>query len=369
MKTSLKRTPLYNNHVLLGAKMVPFAGYEMPVQYPSGITSEHHSVRNDAGLFDVSHMGEFFVTGPDATRFLQFLTTNDVDALTVGQCQYSLLCQDDGGILDDLLIYKKDHGYMLVVNAARKEADWNWLLGFVDGFEVELTDKSEEIGLLALQGPRSQEILESMTDLNLGQLHYYHFVKGEVGGITGIISRTGYTGEDGFEFYVETDSTVSLWEKLLENGAACGLKPAGLGSRDSLRLEVGFALYGNDLDQLHTPLESGLNWLVKWDKGDFVGRDAVLRQKSEGLPKKLIAMVLDQKGFPRPGYAILCDGLEVGEITSGTVSPSLGEGIAMGYIPGELANSAANFGINIRGRTIPGTCIKPPFYKKGSVRR
>ncbi|MEO2159163.1 MAG: glycine cleavage system aminomethyltransferase GcvT, partial [bacterium] len=220
----MKKTPLYNSHVSLGAKMVPFAGYEMPVQYSSGITSEHHSVRNEAGLFDVSHMGEFFVSGPDACRFLQFLTTNDVSALSVGQCQYSLLCQDDGGILDDLLIYKKGQGYMLVVNAARKKTDWNWLLRFVNDFEVELTDRSEEIGLLALQGPKSQEIVESMTDLNLDQIRYYHFAEGKVGGIATTISRTGYTGEDGFEFYVESGSAVTLWENLLDSGVAQGLK-------------------------------------------------------------------------------------------------------------------------------------------------
>jgi aminomethyltransferase len=258
---------------------------------------------------------------------------------------------------------------MLVVNAARKKTDWNWLLRFVNDFEVELTDRSEEIGLLALQGPKSQEIVESMTDLNLDQIRYYHFAEGKVGGIATTISRTGYTGEDGFEFYVESGSAVTLWENLLDSGVAQGLKPAGLGSRDSLRLEVGFALYGNDLDDLHTPLESGLNWLVKWDAGDFVGREALLRQKSEGLPEKLITIILDQKGFPRPGYVIKCDGLEVGKVTSGTVSPSLGEGIAMGYVPGGLAESPAGFGVQIRDRTIPSTPIKPPFYKGGSVRR
>mgnify|MGYP003387999378 CR=1 FL=1 len=369
METSLKTTPLHSSHISLGAKMVPFAGYDMPVQYSSGITSEHHSVRSEAGLFDVSHMGEFFVSGPDSCRFLQFLTTNDISALSVGQCQYTLLCQDDGGILDDLLIYKKDHGYMLVVNAARKETDWNWLLRFVNDFEVKLIDRSEEIGLVALQGPKSQEIVEALTEINLDQIRYYHFVESEVGGIAATISRTGYTGEDGFEFYVDSGSVVTLWGKLLDSGVAHGLKPAGLGSRDSLRLEVGFALYGNDLDELHTPLESGLNWLVKWDTGDFVGREALLRQKSEGLPEKLITIILDQKGFPRPGYAIMCDGLEVGKVTSGTVSPSLGVGIAMGYVPGELAKSDASFGVKIRDQTIPSTCIKPPFYRKGSVRR
>ncbi|SVB61852.1 uncharacterized protein METZ01_LOCUS214706, partial [marine metagenome] len=275
MEMSLKKTPLYNNHVSLGAKLVPFAGYEMPVQYSSGITSEHVAVRNEAGLFDVSHMGEFFVKGPDACRFLQFLTTNDVSTLTVGQCQYSLLCQDDGGIIDDLLIYRKSQEYMLVVNAARKQIDWEWLQRFAGDFEVELTDKSDKTGLLALQGPKSQEIIDSMTDLNLDDISYYHFSEGEIAGVNAIISRTGYTGEDGFEFYVDAGSTVTLWERLLDIGTPFGLKPAGLGSRDSLRLEVGFALYGNDLDAVHTPLESGLNWLVKWEKGDFVGRDAL----------------------------------------------------------------------------------------------
>ena len=369
METSLKKTALHSNHVSLGAKMVPFAGYEMPVQYSAGITSEHHSVRKEAGLFDVSHMGEFYVDGPDACRFLQFLTTNDVGALTIGQCQYSLLCQTDGGIIDDLLIYRKSKGYMLVVNAARKETDWNWLQEFTGKFEVELKDESEDLGLLALQGPKTQTIIDSMTDLNLDEIPYYHFAEGKIAGVNALISRTGYTGEDGFEFYVDTSSTVILWENLLENGRPHGLKPAGLGSRDSLRLEVGFALYGNDLDQSHTPLESGLNWLVKWSKGDFVGRDSLARQKEEGLPEKLIAVVMDQRGFPRPGYSITSDGVEVGKVTSGTVSPSLGVGIAMGYIPGVLSNSNTELGIMIRGQTIPSTRTKAPFYKDGSVRR
>jgi len=369
MEMSLKKTPLYNNHVSLGAKLVPFAGYEMPVQYSSGITSEHVAVRNEAGLFDVSHMGEFFVKGPDACRFLQFLTTNDVSTLTVGQCQYSLLCQDDGGIIDDLLIYRKSQEYMLVVNAARKQIDWEWLQRFAGDFEVELTDKSDKTGLLALQGPKSQEIIDSMTDLNLDDISYYHFSEGEIAGVNAIISRTGYTGEDGFEFYVDAGSTAMLWERLLDIGTPFGLKPAGLGSRDSLRLEVGFALYGNDLDAVHTPLESGLNWLVKWEKGDFVGRDALTRQKEEGLPEKLIAFVLDQKGFPRPGYPITCDGREIGKITSGTVSPSLGIGIAMGYIPGTMSVSDSDLGVKIRQQTIPSTRTRPPFYKGGSVRR
>ncbi len=369
MKTSLKKTSLYSKHVSLGAKMVPFAGYEMPVQYSEGITSEHHSVRNEAGLFDVSHMGEFFVEGPDAGRFLQFVTTNDVDALAIGQCQYSLLCQHDGGIIDDLLIYRKSRGYMLVVNAARKEIDWNWLQQFTSGFEVELRDDSEELGLLALQGPKAQSIVDSMTDLKLDDILYYHFAEGRIAGVDVLISRTGYTGEDGFEFYVDTSSVVTLWENILENGKPDGLKPAGLGSRDSLRLEVGFALYGNDLDQTRTPLESSLNWLVKLDKGDFVGKDSLLHQKDKGLPEKLVAVILDEKGFPRPGYPITSDGVEVGRVTSGTVSPSLGVGIAMGYIPGPMSNSDVELGIKIRGQIIPCTRTRPPVYESGSVRR
>ncbi|HIF37766.1 MAG TPA: glycine cleavage system aminomethyltransferase GcvT [Gemmatimonadetes bacterium] len=356
-----KKTPLYDRHIELGGNMVNFGGFLLPTQY-TGIKQEHQAVRSKAGIFDVSHMGEFIVSGQDAESFLQKMTVNDVASLSVGQAQYSAMCFENGGIVDDLLVYKKEDDFMLVVNAARKKTDWNWLLRFVNDFEVELTDRSEEIGLLALQGPKSQEIVESMTDLNLDQIRYYHFAEGKVGGIA-------TTGEDGFEFYVESGSAVTLWENLLDSGVAQGLKPAGLGSRDSLRLEVGFALYGNDLDDLHTPLESGLNWLVKWDAGDFVGREALLRQKSEGLPEKLITIILDQKGFPRPGYVIKCDGLEVGKVTSGTVSPSLGEGIAMGYVPGGLAESPAGFGVQIRDRTIPSTPIKPPFYKGGSVRR
>ena len=349
--------------------MVPFAGYEMPVQYPSGITAEHQAVRQAAGLFDVSHMGEFLVHGPQAIDLVQLVSVNDAADLSVGQCQYSAMCASDGGIRDDLVVYRMADHYMFVVNASRRAKDWEWIVGHSAGLDATLEDRSDETGLLALQGPRAQEILDPLSDVNLDDIAYYHFAVGSVAECPATISRTGYTGEDGFELYVGETDTVVVWNALSEQGREAGLLPSGLGARDSLRLEVGFALYGNDLDEEHTPLASRLGWLVKLDKGQFSGREALVRQKEEGVPRKLVGIRLTERGFPRPGYSIVHDGQDVGAVTSGTVSPSLGYGVALGYVPAELISPDTEVGVRIRDKVIPAVVARLPFYTEGSLRR
>jgi len=369
MDDTLKRTPLYSEHVGLGGKMVPFAGYEMPVQYPTGITAEHEAVRTAAGLFDASHMGEFIVRGPQALDLIQKVSVNDASRLALGQCQYTALCLESGGILDDFLVYRMADRYMLVVNASRRDEDWDWLSGHTAGLDVELEDQSDDTALLALQGPGAQEILAPLTNVDLEGVGYYRFTEGSVAGSPAIISRTGYTGEDGFELYVASDESAALWRKLLDDGHAGGLRPAGLGARDSLRLEVGYPLNGNDLDAEHTPLEAGLGWVVKLDKGDFVGRDVLARQKEVGVPTRLAGIRLTERGFPRPGYPIVHEGGEVGRVSSGTVSPTLGYGIAMGYVPRQVSTPDTSLGIRVRDKTIPAVVQRPPFYTEGTVRR
>lgn len=369
MNDTPKRTPLYDVHLGLGAKMVPFAGYEMPVQYPSGITAEHQAVREAAGIFDVSHMGEFLVHGPQALDLVQLVSVNDAAHLAVGQCQYSAMCAADGGIRDDLVVYRMADHYMLVVNASRRAQDWAWIVEHAEGLDATLEDRSDDMGLVALQGPRAQEILDPLTDVNLDDVAYYHFAVGTVAGCAATISRTGYTGEDGFELYVGEADTVAVWNALHEQGGGAGLLPCGLGARDSLRLEVGFALYGNELDEEHTPLASRLGWLVKLDKGEFSGRAALVRQKEQGVPDRLVGIRLTERGFPRPGYPIVHDGHEVGSVTSGTVSPSLGYGVALAYVPAELISPDTEVGVRIRDKVIPAVVARLPFYTEGSVRR
>ena len=369
MQDTLKKTPLHEEHLGLGAKMVPFAGYEMPVQYTSGITAEHEAVRDAAGLFDISHMGEFIVRGPQALDLVQRVTVNDASVLAHGQCQYSAMCREDGGILDDVVVYRMVDSYMIVVNASRRTVDWDWFSTQSAGLQVALEDRSDETGLLAIQGPNAEEILQPLTDTNLEDVRYYWFTEGTVAGREAIISRTGYTGEDGFEIYVSNEDSRWVWNVLLEHGRSLDLHPVGLGARDSLRLEVGFPLYGNDLDQEHTPFEGRLDWLVKLNKGDFSGRQALIRQKKEGLKRQLIGISLSERGFPRPGYPIVYNGEDVGAVTSGTVSPTLGFGIAMGYVPVDLATDETVLGIRIRDKVIPGSVNRPPFYKEGSVQR
>jgi len=365
----LRRTPLHAEHLRLNAKMVPFAGYEMPVQYPSGITAEHHAVRTAAGLFDVSHMGEFEVRGPRALNFVQHITTNDASRLAEGQAQYSTMVNEQGMVIDDLLVYRFADRYMLVVNGANHDKDWEWARQWADRFGVDLRDETDNLALLALQGPKAPEILSRLTDTDLDAIRYYHFAEGVVDGVPAIISRTGYTGEDGFELYVPAAQAAGLWRRLLEAGAGDGLIATGLGSRDSLRLEMGMALYGNDLDDGHTPLEGGLGWVTKLDKGDFVGREALARQKEAGVQRRLVGFRLKERGFPRPHYPVTFDGKTVGEVTSGTMSPTLGEGIGMAYVTPEAAKPGTEIGIVIRDRAIPAEVVKPPFHTKGTVKR
>lgn len=361
------RTPLHGEHVALGGKMVPFAGFSMPVQYPTGITAEHQAVRTAAGLFDVSHMGELEVRGPGARDFVQRVTTNDVDRLEVGQAQYSTLLNDDGKILDDLLVYRFHDRYMLVVNASNREKDLAWISRFAHDHEIELDDRSDAISLLALQGPKAEAILDRLTDHDLPSILYYRFSEGEVAGRPAVISRTGYTGEDGFELYVDAADAASLWRALLEAGSPEGLIPAGLGARDSLRLEMGFALYGNDLDEEHTPLEAGLGWVVKMGKGDFVGRDALARQKEAGIQRRLAGFRLLERGFPRRGYAIRSESGD-GAVTSGVSSPSTGDGIGLGYMPVDVARPGSRIEVVIRDRPVPAEVVRPPFYTEGTAR-
>jgi aminomethyltransferase len=369
MTDSLKRTPLFDEHERLGGKIVPFAGYEMPVQYPSGIIAEHNAVRTAAGLFDVSHMGELEVRGGDALGFVQYVTTNDAGRLEEGQAQYSALCRPDGGILDDCIVYRFPDHYMVVVNASNIDKDRDWIAQFTDRFGVTLTDRSDETGLIALQGPASQPILASITDADLDGIAYYHFTEGRVAGVPGVISRTGYTGEDGFELYLPAADTPKVWTRLLEAGAADGLIPAGLGARDSLRLEMGYALYGNDMDERRTPLEAGLGWITKLDKGEFIGRDALARQKEQGVQSRLAGFICTERGFPRHGYEVRVDGEAAGEVTSGGVSPMLQQGVGMCYLPAAAAKPGTRIDVMVRDKAIPAEVVRPPFYKEGSVRK
>jgi aminomethyltransferase len=367
--TGLERTPLHAEHVRLEAKMVPFAGFDMPVQYPSGITAEHRAVRERAGLFDVSHMGELEVRGPAALELVQRISINDASRLGAGQAQYSAMCAEDGGIVDDLLVYRYPEHFMLVVNASNREKDLDWIREAASGLDVEVVDRSEEVALIAIQGPRAREIVRPLTELPVDEIGYYRFRVGEIAGVAATVSGTGYTGEDGFELYVAAGDAATLWGALLDAGEGRGLRPAGLGARDSLRLEMGYPLYGNDLDEAHTPLEAGLGWLTKLAKGEFIGREALVRQKAEGVTRRLVGLVLTERGFPRPGYAVLASGREVGVVTSGTVSPTLGEGIAMAYVPADLAAPDTEVQLDVRGRTAGALVVRPPFYTGGSIRR
>ena len=361
---TLKRTPLTDAHSALGAKLVPFAGYLMPVQYPSGITAEHNAVRRHAGLFDVSHMGEFIVRGPGAVDFVNYVTTNDVGALTVGQAHYSTILNDRGTIEDDCLVYRSEDRIMMVVNASNAAKDLAHVSREIHRFDATIEDVSDETALLALQGPRAAEILQTLTDADLSQVKYYHFTVGTVAGIGGIlISRTGYTGEDGFELYFPNENALTVWNAILERG---DVMPAGLGARDTLRLEMGMALYGNDIDDTVTPLEANLQWLVKLKKGNFVGREALVRQKEEGIARKLSGFTTTERSFPRHGYAVYVNGERSGEVKSGTMSPSLNIPIGTAYLPTASAIPGTTFEIEIRGKRIQAIVEKMPFYKEGT---
>ena len=358
-----KRTPLYERHVALGARMVEFAGWEMPVQY-SGVIAEHHAVRQRAGLFDVSHMGEFQVEGADALPYLNTLVTNDIAELDPWQAHYAILCKDDGGALDDLLVYHlRDDQYLVVVNASTTGRDFAWFQQHAPG-TINLVNRSDATGLLALQGPLAQTILQPLTAADLGSLAYYHCMEAEVAGLACLVSRTGYTGEDGFELFVSWGQAPDLWDALLSAGKDAGLLPCGLGARDTLRLEAAMPLYGHELDEQTTPVEAGLLRFISFDKGDFIGRPALLRQKEEGPPKKLVGFKMEDRGIPREGYAIRRHGEPVGRVTSGSHSPTLNAAIGLGYIRPETAKVGDDLEIVIRDRPARARVVRRPFYKR-----
>ncbi len=359
-----KKTPFYKYHVKAGAKMVPFAGYIMPVQY-TGITGEHLAVRKNVGLFDISHMGEFEISGADALNFIQKMTVNDASRLEPGKIQYSCMCYEDGGIVDDLLVYCLEEKYMLVVNAANIDKDFQWLESHLDG-DAELKNRSDDLGLLAVQGPKAVNVLKGICDYDFDSLSYYNSAMVTIAGHSLLLSRTGYTGEDGVEIYIPPEFADDIWTAIIDEGKKYDLKLIGLGARDTLRLEMKMALYGNDIDKTTSPIEAGLAWIVNFDKGDFIGREILVQQKENKPERRLICLELEGKAFPRHGYEIVNDGQVVGKITSGTFSPSLERPIAMGYLPLALTRPGNKVEISIRNRLFPAKVVKPPFYKEAS---
>lgn len=363
---SLKRTPLYEQHRALGARLVEFGGWEMPVQY-SGIIEEHQAVRNRAGLFDVSHMGEFKVEGSDALAFLQYLVPNDVGRLELQQALYTQLCKPDGTTIDDLLIYHlAENHYLLVVNAANIDKDFAWIEGHARKFaNVTLSNQSDTTALLALQGPLARTILQPLTQIQLDEIRYYHFAPGDVAGVHCIISRTGYTGEDGFELYAPAIDAVRLWNALLEAGKPHGLLPAGLGARDTLRLEAAYCLYGHELDEETNPLEAGLGWTVKLKKNaEFIGRAALQQAKEQGLKKRLVGIELLERGVPRSGYALYADNQRIGVLTSGSHGPTVQKSIGLGFVDPAHAKVGTPVQVEIRGKHIAAQVVALPFYKR-----
>ncbi|MEN8965431.1 MAG: glycine cleavage system aminomethyltransferase GcvT [Polaribacter sp.] len=360
----MKNIALNNLHISLGAKMVPFAGYNMPVQY-EGVTAEHITVREAVGVFDVSHMGEFLVSGKNALPLLQKVTSNDVSKLAIGDAQYSCFPNTENGIVDDLICYKiKEEQYLLVVNASNIEKDWNWISKYNKEFGADLRDLSDDYSLLAIQGPKAVEAMQSLTSLDLAAIPFYKFKVGDFAGIKNvIISATGYTGSGGFEIYCKNSEVEQIWNTVFEAGANFGIKPIGLAARDTLRLEMGYCLYGNDIDDTTSPIEAGLGWITKFTK-DFVNAEALAKQKEEKPQKKLVAFQLDERGIPRHGYDIVdVNGNCIGNVTSGTMSPCLQKGIGMGYVPTAFAKSGTQIYIQVRKKAIPATVVKLPFYK------
>jgi aminomethyltransferase len=360
----LKRTAFYDIHRGLGAKIVEFGGFEMPVQY-TGIIEEHRRVRESVGVFDVSHMGEVEVRGTGALAFIQSITTNDASKLSGGRVQYSAMCYADGGIVDDLLVYHLGDRYMLVINAANTSKDVEWMKEHVSG-DMQLTDRTDDFSLLAVQGPKALLTLSKLTKADIGSLPYYHSLRGSVAGVDMIISRTGYTGELGFELYFPSDVATGtrIWDAVMEAGAPFGIGPVGLGARDTLRLEMGFCLYGHDIDQTTNPIEAGLSWITKTDKGDFVGKAPIMKAKQEGVKRKLVGFALNDRAFPRQGYPINAGGSLAGNVTSGTFSPILDRGIGMGYVAIAQTKPGTPLTVSIRNREIPAEVIQPPFIRK-----
>jgi aminomethyltransferase len=362
----VKKTPLNQTHRELGARMVDFGGWDMPVQY-SGVIDEHQAVREAAGLFDVSHMGEVEVSGANALAFIQQLTINDVAKLVDGQVQYSAMCYPEGGVVDDVTLYRfNESRYLFCVNASNTDKDFAWMQQVLADSainDVTLTNRSDEFAQIALQGPKAATILSSLTDVVLADLVYYHFCEGSVAGVEMIISRTGYTGEDGFELYLPASSAVEIWQAIMTAGTPQGLLPVGLGARDTLRLEKGYALYGHELSREISPLEAGLAWITKLDKEDFVGKAVLVAQKAEGLPRRRVGLVMQERGIPREGYPVFVGDREVGVVTSGTMSPSLKVGVALALVDPEFAKAETALEVAIRNRRMGAKVQRPPFVK------
>ncbi|GAB1309212.1 glycine cleavage system aminomethyltransferase GcvT [Urechidicola sp. KH5] len=360
----MKNTALTALHESLGAKMVPFAGYNMPVQY-EGVNIEHETVRNGVGVFDVSHMGEFLIEGPKALDLIQKVTTNDASKLELGDAQYSCMPNATGGIVDDLICYRvKEETYLLVVNASNIEKDWNWISENNEGIGATMRNLSDDYSLLAIQGPKAVEAMQTITSVDLAAIPFYKFKVGDFAGIEHvIISATGYTGSGGFEIYCKNDQVEQVWNKVFEAGTDYGIKPIGLAARDTLRLEMGYCLYGNDIDDTTSPIEAGLGWITKFTK-DFVNSDSLLKQKEEGVTRRLVAFEIEERGIPRQGYPIVdADGNEIGIVTSGTMSPSLKKGIGLGYVAKPHTKRDSKIFIQVRKKQIPATVVKLPFYK------
>ncbi|TXN36160.1 glycine cleavage system aminomethyltransferase GcvT [Flagellimonas hymeniacidonis] len=356
----MKNIALNDTHVALGAKMVPFAGYNMPVSY-EGVNIEHETVRNAVGVFDVSHMGEFLIEGPKALELIQKVTSNDASKLSIGKAQYSCFPNETGGIVDDLIVYQiKEETYLLVVNASNIDKDWNHISKYNESVGAEMRNISDDYSLLAIQGPKAVEAMQSLSSIDLSSIKFYNFVVGDFAGIEhAIISATGYTGSGGFEIYCKNSEVQQIWDKVIEAGA----KPIGLAARDTLRLEMGYCLYGNDIDDTTSPFEAGLGWITKFTK-DFVNSEALAKEKEEGVKRKLVAFQLEERGIPRSGYPILdADGNEIGKVTSGTMSPSLSKGIGLGYVSIENSKIDSKIQIQVRKNQIPATIVKLPFYK------
>lgn len=373
-ESALRRTPLYSGYARYeGVRCIDFGGWELPVQF-SGIQKEHEAVRERAGLFDVSHMGEFFVEGTEAERFLQGMTTNDVTQLEPGKAQYTLLCYPEGGVVDDLLIYKLDIGkYMLVVNASNIEKDWDWLQQHLPADGVTMRNASDETALLAVQGPLSSSLLSSLCEgSDPGALRPFTFIRdARVAGIPALLSRTGYTGEDGFELYVATEHAEALWDALIEAGAPHGLLPAGLGARDTLRFEACLPLYGQELGPEITPLEAGLNRFVKLEQGDFLGRDALVQQRKDGVPRRLVGLEMIDRGIPRTHYPVFAEGSEepIGEVTTGTQSPTLKKNLGMAILASRYTQPGMTVEVDIRGKRLKAKVVPLPFYRRNENRQ
>ena len=360
--TNLKATPLLGLHKELGAKLVPFVGWNMPIQF-AGVLSEHTCVRERVGLFDVSHMGEIEVKGKDAKKFLQFLLSNNVEKMFDGSILYSLMCYETGGVVDDLLAYRfSENHYFLCVNASNSDKDYDWIARHASSFNVNIKNTSSETSQLALQGPDAKNVLQSLCDISLDDLSYYNFRRGMVNNVESLISRTGYTGEDGFELYLSPEKVSEVFRSLMEQGRSYGIQPIGLGARDTLRIEMGYPLYGNEIDNNPTPLDAGLGWVIKFDKGEFLGRGSLLKQKEQGSPRrKLVGLKLLTRGVPRAHYQVFKNGESVGEVTSGTFSPTLNTGVGLCYVSSEYSDIGNHLDVKIRDQLVATEVIQLPF--------